>query len=220
MTIRHRAVRTAALTTALVAATFGLSAAGAAQALSPRSADAPTAAGRQAAGPSFLAEDELPPSLDSPWHAGEVTAGLPEYGVFCLEGVLAAADAEHRTYRTDLDASAHQVTVRARTAKAARALAARAETSVRNCPAAFQEQYPGGEAELTDLGDVDVQEGAHVHAVDTAHPDGATDIHLFGIGRDGRTVTVVAWGSMGDLAQAPTEGFRGTVRTAVEKLYR
>lgn len=219
MHIHQRAIRTAAVTTAVttvaVATALGFATAGKAQATtdsSPRTA---------AARPAFLAPDELPPHPSSPWHADEVTAGLPEFGVFCLDGVLPAEGASHRQFWTEMDTSARQVSVRSATVKGARALAAEAEESVRACAAAYEAQYPGSEAELVDYGRVDVQEGAHVYGVDTADPEGSgtSDAHLFAVGRDGRTVTVVDWGQMGNLSHAPVDDFRTTTRTAVEKLY-
>ncbi|CAM5226236.1 hypothetical protein SNARM312S_02136 [Streptomyces narbonensis] len=46
-----------------------------------------------------------------------------------------------------------------------------------------------------------------------------TDIHLFSVGRDGRTVTLVRWGQMGDFEDAPLTAFRTTTKTAVNKLW-
>ncbi|EST37618.1 hypothetical protein N566_12065 [Streptomycetaceae bacterium MP113-05] len=214
MHIHQRAIRTAAVSTAVAAIALGLAATGSAKA----SADTSP---RPAAAPAFLAPDELPPHPSSPWHAGEVTAGLPEFGVFCLDEVLPAEGTSHRQFWTEMDTSARQVSVRSATVKGARALATEAEESVRACAAAYEERYPGSEAELVDYGRVDVQEGAHVYGVDTADPEGsgASDVHLFGVGRDGRTVTVVDWGQLGDLSHAPVDAFRTTTRTAVEELY-
>ncbi|THA25600.1 hypothetical protein E4198_13520 [Streptomyces sp. RKND-216] len=218
MHIHRRALRTAALTAAVVTTTIGLVAVGSAQA-APEGAPA-DASRRAAAAPAFLAPDELPAHPSSAWYAEEAAAGLPEFPVFCLEDALPAEGASHRRFWTEFDTSAVQVSVRTATLKDARALAAEAEESVRACAAAYEEQYPGAEAELVDYGRVDVQEGAHVYGVDTADPDGTgtSDAHLFGIGRDGRTVTVVDWGQMGNLSHAPVDDFRTTTRTAVEKL--
>lgn len=227
MRIRQQALRTAALTTAVAATVFGLGAVGSAQA-SPGASPARTSAaeagtaqaGHRAAQPEFLAPGQLPPHPSSPWYAGEASAGLPEFPVFCLEEVLPAEGASHRQFWTEYDTSAVQVSMRAATVKEARTLAAAAEESVRDCAAAYEERYPGAEAEVRDYGRIDVQEGAHVYGVDTADPEGsgASDAHLFGVGRDGRLVTVVDWGQMGNLSHAPVDDFRTTTRTAVEKL--
>ena len=42
---------------------------------------------------------------------------------------------------------------------------------------------------------------------------------LLSVGRDGRTVTVVQWGQMGDFGDAPVAAFKKTTTTAVNKLY-
>ena len=48
---------------------------------------------------------------------------------------------------------------------------------------------------------------------------GALDVHLMSVGRDGRTVTVVNWGEMGRLGDAPVKAFKKTTVTAVNKLH-
>ena len=68
-------------------------------------------------------------------------------------------------------------------------------------------------------GSLPVEEGARVHGLHTATSWGATDIHLLSVGRDGRTVTVVSWGQMGDFDDAPVAAFRKTTTKAVAKLY-
>ncbi|MFV0128701.1 hypothetical protein ACLGI4_13445 [Streptomyces sp. HMX112] len=66
-----------------------------------------------------------------------------------------------------------------------------------------------------------MEEGAGVYSLDTEDREvGSTDIALFSVGRDGRTVTYVQWGRLGDLRDAPLKDFRTTTRTAVNKLYR
>ncbi len=68
---------------------------------------------------------------------------------------------------------------------------------------------------------MNVEEGAHVYSIDTSYPEiGSTGIGLYSVGRDGRTVTAVEWGQLGDLDGAPLEGFKKTTRTAVAKLHR
>jgi hypothetical protein len=214
MRIRQRAIRTAAGCAVATATTFTLAAVGTAQAAGTPSA------GTRAAAPAFLAPDELPPHPSSAWYAGDVTAGLPEFPVFCLEEALPSDGASHRQFWTEMDTGAVQVAVRATTVQAARTLAAEVKASVRACADAYEEQVPGGEAEVVDYGRIDVQEGAHVYGVDIADPDGTgtSDAHLFGVGRDGRLVTVVDWGQMGNLSHAPVDDFRTTTRTAVERL--
>ncbi|MGK5449711.1 hypothetical protein [Streptomyces radiopugnans] len=178
------------------------------------------AAPERSTAPGFLSARELPPHPFSPWYEGEVARGLPEFPVFCLEEALPAKGAWHRQFHTEYDTGAVQVTVRTAGVGAARRLAAEAEASVRDCAADFRERYPGASARWKDYGRVDVEEGAHVYGVHTAPPESEYGIHLFGVGRDGRTVTVVAWGRMGTFEHAPVKDFKETTRTAVDKLYR
>lgn len=180
-----------------------------------------TAAAQQttAAPPAFLEPGELPPHPASDWYAGPVTDGLPESPVFCLEDALSARGASHREFWTELDTGAVQVTVVTKSEGTARRLAAMAESSIKHCADAWEEQYPGGTAEWRDEGHVDVEDGAHVYGVRTAFPDAGQDVHLFGVGRDGRTVTVVRWGQMGTFEHADPAAFTRTTRTAVAKLH-
>jgi hypothetical protein len=184
-------------------------------------AAAPTqAAAAKPAAPKFLAAKELPPHPGSAWYAGGITKGLPEFDVFCLDGVLPQKGASHRQFWTEYDTGAIQLVVKAASNKSARALAAKAEKSIRNCATDFMREYPEGEADWQNYGKLKVENGAHVYGVHTAVPDSEHGVHLFGVGRDGRTVTVVRWGEMGTLDQAPVKAFKKTTRTAVAKLYR
>ncbi|BBC29319.1 uncharacterized protein SGFS_006130 [Streptomyces graminofaciens] len=45
------------------------------------------------------------------------------------------------------------------------------------------------------------------------------DIRLLSVGRDGRMVTVVDWGQMGDVEDAPVKAFKKTTTAAVNKLH-
>ena len=54
----------------------------------------------------------------------------------------------------------------------------------------------------------------------TSLPNSGSDVHLFGVGRDGRTVTVVDWSQLGDFRGVPLKAFQTTTSTAVNKLYR
>ncbi|MFP8886624.1 hypothetical protein [Streptomyces mangrovi] len=209
MSIRTRSNRLATAVTAVAAAAVALTAPGTAQAEPVRTGT-----------PAFLSPGQLPPNPFSPWYAGEVAPGLPELPVFCLEDALPERGSWHRRFHTELDTGAVQVTVRTSGVGAARRLAAEAEASVRDCAADFRERHPGASARWKDYGRVDVEEGAHVYGVHTAPPESEYGIHLFGVGRDGRTVTVVAWGRMGTFEDAPVKDFKETTRTAVDKLYR
>ncbi|MGW5927511.1 hypothetical protein ACWF2L_14855 [Streptomyces anulatus] len=169
--------------------------------------------------PKFLGAGQLPPSL-TPWTAGPVRQGVPSEGSVCTAGIAPAAGTRHRDFRTELDTGARQtITVAATTARA-RALAAELRSALETCLDRLKEQDPGLEGEAFYQGRVDIEEGAHVFSIDTSYPEvGSTDIGLYSVGRDGRAVTVVEWGQLGELDGAPLEGFKRTTRTAVAKLY-
>ncbi|MGW7327968.1 hypothetical protein ACWGIU_05000 [Streptomyces sp. NPDC054840] len=193
------------LTTALVAAAAAL----------VLTASTPAAA---ATAPGFLAGTDLPPHPTSPWYAGAVTKGLPESAPFCLEGVLPAAGSWHRVFGTEYDTGAVQVSVRSASPSAAAGLAGVLERKVAACAADWLRTTPGGTASWQDYGTLPVEEGAHVYGVHTSIPDSEPGVHLYGIGRDGSTVTVVQWGEMGDLSHAPVADFKKTTTRAVNKL--
>ncbi|MGW6972484.1 hypothetical protein [Streptomyces sp. NPDC054952] len=170
------------------------------------------------AAPGFLGGADLPPHPSSPWYAGKVTKGLPEFAPFCLEGVLPAAGSWHRDFGTDYDTGATQISVRTASNAAAAKLATALERKVAACAADWLRTTPGGTASWQDYGKLPVEEGAHVYGVHTSVPDSEPGVHLYGIGRDGVTVTVVKWGQMGDLGDAPVPAFKKTTTTAVNKL--
>ncbi|MGW6721522.1 hypothetical protein [Streptomyces sp. NPDC054995] len=204
-----RTVRTALLT--LLAA--GLTATALAQvpaAAAPASAPAP---------PKFLSAGQLPAS-HTPWTAGPVRQGVPEEGSVCTAGIAPAAGTRHRDFRTELDTNARQTITVAATTAQAKKLAADLRSALETCLDRLKEQDPALEGEAFYQGRINVEEGAHVYSIDTSHPEvGSTDIGLYSVGRDGRTVTVVEWGQLGELDGAPLEGFKKTTRTAVAKLY-
>ncbi|MER7699854.1 MULTISPECIES: hypothetical protein [unclassified Streptomyces] len=204
-----RTLRTALLT----AAATGLAVTALAQApaaAAPAPAPAP---------PKFLSAGQLPASL-TPWTAGPVRQGVPGDGSVCTAGTTPTAGTRHRDFRTELDTGARQtITVAASTARA-RTLAAELRGALETCLDRLKEQNPGLEGEALYHGRIDIEEGAHVYSIDTSHPEvGSTDIGLYSVGRDGRTVTVVEWGQLGELDGAPLEGFGKTTRTAVAKLH-
>jgi hypothetical protein len=174
----------------------------------------------KAAAPKFLSASQLPPHPTSSWSAGPVTDGFPEELGLCVstEGVP-AYDYRHRAFRTELDTGAVQLTVVTGTAAQAEALAKHYDDLIRTCADRAEEASPDVEAEGRDYGRLPVEEGARVRGLHTETSWGATDIALLSVGRDGRTVTVVKWGQMGDFGNAPVAAFKKTTSTAVAKLY-
>lgn len=209
--MRSHRFRTIAAGAAAAAAVVGASLATAGQSLAAERAAAPA--------PGFLEPGELPSHPSSEWRAGEVTEGLPDPLPFCLDGGALPADGGyHRAYTTDLDTGAVQVSVTTDSAAEAATLAAELERSVANCAGDWLSANPGGTASWQDYGKLDAGDGAHLYGTHIAVPNSSHNVHLFGIGRDGATVTAVQWGQIGTLADAPVQDFRETTITAVGKL--
>lgn len=205
---RRGALRAATATVAVV--TLGLT--GAVSAYANQSA-----APRSTSG--FLSGTDLPPHQTSPWFEGDVTAGLPDLPVFCVTEVDLPEEATtHREFSTEVDAGALQLNLVAQDEEAAAELAGQMRDSVANCAADWLRDNPGGTASWRDLGSQDVGDGAHAYGVHINSAHGAQDVHLFGVGREGSTVTLVQWGQMGTFDHAPVTAFRDTVTTAVDKL--
>ncbi|MFD7463407.1 hypothetical protein [Streptomyces tendae] len=207
MSMRIRTSTVTALTCAALAAGAVLTAPAAGAA--PRTAE-----------PAFLSASQLPPHPTSSWTAGPVTDGFSDELGLCLstEGVP-VHDYRHRRFWTDLDTGAVQLTVVTGTAAQAKALAKHYDDLIRTCADRIEESSADVEAEGRDYGTLPVEEGAHVRGLHTETSWGATDIALLSVGRDGRTVTVVKWGQMGDFRNAPVAAFKKTTSTAVDKLY-
>ncbi|MEV7993574.1 hypothetical protein AB0O67_17120 [Streptomyces sp. NPDC086077] len=179
----------------------------------------PASAGPAAPGsPRFLAPGELPPHPASPWYAGRVTAGQPDPLPICVGDALPST-ASHRTYWTEFDTNALQVTVVERNERRAKEFAALLRKDLAGCAKKLMEQDPDMTAAKKYYGRLNVEEGAHVYGIDTAHSWGASDIALFSVGRDGRTVTVVKWAQMGNFQHAQVADFKATTVKAVKKLH-
>lgn len=174
---------------------------------------APAAA--QAAAPVLLEAHEMPPS-STPWTAGPVEKGAGER--FCLDGLLPDSRSVHRTFRTELETTALQVVVRTKHELDARRTVSAVRAALTHCLDGFEERYPGSTAEQRYLGKVEAADGGHVHGMATSVPNSSRDINLYGVGRDGNRVTVVAWGEMGTFETAPVAAFKETVATALNKL--
>ncbi|MFH8496860.1 hypothetical protein [Streptomyces coeruleorubidus] len=206
MQVRTRGIRT---TVAALAAAAGV----AAVAVPAAAATAP-AAGT----PRFLEPAELPPHPTSPWYAGPVTAGQPDPLPVCVGEALPSI-ASHRSYWTEYDTNAQQITVVERSEQRAKDFAALLRKDIAGCAEKLMEQDPDITATQKNYGRLNVEEGAHVYGLHTASAWGSSDIGLLSVGRDGRTVTVVLWGQMGNFQHAQVSDFKATTVTAVNKLY-
>ncbi|MFF8963160.1 hypothetical protein ACF1BK_10465 [Streptomyces globisporus] len=179
-----------------------------------------TAPVQAAAQPAFLAAAQMPPS-STPWTATQVFTGVPENGgVLCAPYKIPAQNTRYREFSTELDTNGVQVTNVARTEADAVKLVDTLRRALAGCGPLLEQQNPGLQAVSASHGKLAVEEGAWVYSLDTADPQiGISDIELFSVGRDGRTVTLVRWGQMGDLEDAPLTAFRTTTKTAVKKLH-
>ncbi|MBT2416119.1 hypothetical protein J7I94_37315 [Streptomyces sp. ISL-12] len=207
MYVRARAARLAVAASAAVAAL--------AVAAVPAAAVPPGLSGSGA--PGFLEPADLPPHPSSDWSAGPVTAGQPDPLPMCVGDALPSTSA-HRRYWTEYDTGALQVTVVERDEGRAAAFAALLRDGLADCARTLADQDPEVTATQRYYGRLDVEEGADVFGVHTGTTWGASDVALFSVGRDGRIVTVVQWGQMGALADAPVDAFEATTVTAVGKL--
>ncbi|MGW0467448.1 hypothetical protein ACWDX6_19520 [Streptomyces sp. NPDC003027] len=180
-----------------------------------------TAPAQAAAQPAFLAASQMPPS-STPWTATQVFTGVPENGgALCAPYKIPAQNTRYREFTTELDTNGVQITTVARTEADAAKLVDTLRKALAGCGPLLERQNPGLQAVSASHGKLTVEEGAWVYSLDTADPQiGISDIHLFSVGRDGRTVTLVRWGQMGDLKDAPLGDFRNTTRTAVNKLWQ
>ncbi|MFF9198493.1 hypothetical protein ACF09L_25070 [Streptomyces sp. NPDC014779] len=179
-----------------------------------------TAPAQAAAQPAFLSAAQMPPA-STPWTATPVFDGVPENGgALCAPYKIPAQNTRYREFATELDTNGVQITTVARTEADAVKLVDTLRKALAGCGPVLEQQNPGLKAVSASHGKVAVEEGAWVYSLDTADPQiGSTDIHLFSVGRDGRTVTYVRWGQMGDLKDAPLSAFRTTTKTAVNKLW-
>ncbi|PNG20033.1 hypothetical protein [Streptomyces cahuitamycinicus] len=168
--------------------------------------------------PRFLEPAELPPHPTSPWYAGPVTAGRPDPLPVCVGDALPSITT-HRQYGTEYDTSAQQITVVERSEQRAKDFAALLREDLAGCAKKLMQQDPDITATQKYYGKLNVEEGAHVYGIHTASAWGSSDIGLFSVGRDGRTVTVVRWGQMGNFQHAQVADFKATTVTAVNKLY-
>ncbi|MFH9669902.1 hypothetical protein ACH4LQ_32330 [Streptomyces globisporus] len=179
-----------------------------------------TAPVQAAAQPAFLAAAQMPAS-STPWTATQVFTGVPENGgVLCAPYKIPVQNTRYREFSTEFDTNGVQVTTVARTESDAVKLVDSLRGALVGCGSLLEQQNPGLQAVSASHGKLAVEEGAWVYSLDTADPQiGISDIHLFSVGRDGRTVTLVRWGQMGDLEDAPLTAFRTTTKTAVNKLH-
>lgn len=207
MNIRARGIRRAVAAAASVAA-------GVAIAVTAVPASAASASDTS----RWLEPGELPPHPTSPWYAGPVTATQPNPLPAC-GGAPLPSIASHRRYWTEYDTNALQVTVEERTVQRAKDFAALLRKDLAGCAEKLMQSDPEVTATEKYYGKLNVEEGAYVYGIHTTHAGvGTSDISLYSVGRDGRTVTLVRWAQMGNFQHAQVDDFKNTTVTAVNKL--
>lgn len=167
--------------------------------------------------PGFLAGTDMPKHPSSAWFAGKVTAGMPEFGPFCVEDALKTQkQLWHRQFGTEFDTNGSQVVVKTASVADAEAFMDVLAHGAALCAEDWLQGFPEGKSDSKDYGAPTAN--TRVYGVYTSVPESEDGAHLYGIGRDGVYVTVVAWSQMGNLSDAPVKAFEETLLTAVDKL--
>ncbi|GAB3120472.1 hypothetical protein GCM10027160_36630 [Streptomyces calidiresistens] len=185
---------------------------------SARADQPPTTDSTAPAVPTFLEPGELPPHPWSDWYAGEVGAGPSDAPLAYIDHLLPEENLWHRRHWTEYDAGALQVVMDAGDPDTAAELTAGLEEALANAAADWLRENPGSVAGWDEHCGTEAGDSSAVYSVHTAPPMAGTSIHLYGIGRVGEHVTVVQWGQMGSLGDAPVEEFRTTLATALNHL--
>ncbi|MEU6912343.1 hypothetical protein [Streptomyces olindensis] len=216
MHARARSTRSTRSTRGIRATVAALAAAAGVAAFAVPAAAATTAPA--SAEPRFLEPADLPPHPASSWYGGPVTAGQPDPLPVCVGEALPSI-ATHRSYGTEFDTSAQQITVVERSERRAEEFAALLRRDLAGCAKKLMQKDPDLTATGKHYGRLNVEEGAHVYGLHTDSAWGSSDINLFSVGRDGTTVTIVRWSQMGTFQHAQVADFKKTTVTAVNRLY-
>ncbi|UED83403.1 hypothetical protein [Streptomyces profundus] len=169
---------------------------------------------------AFVTPDELP-AHEWGWYAGGPGEGRPEVPVFCFGALLPDAydgTTAHQEYWTELDATATQVVVDLGDENEAAGLVEVLHEAGTDCASDWLWQNPGGTASWDEFGELADADYGRIFGVWTAPVEAGYDVNLFAVIQDGSKVTVVRWGQMGTLSQAPVAEFRETAEAALDRL--
>ncbi|SOD61778.1 hypothetical protein SAMN06297387_103386 [Streptomyces zhaozhouensis] len=166
---------------------------------------------------TFVTGDELPTHPDG-WYSDGPFEGLPEAPVFCFGSLLPEEGARHVNHRTELDTNATQVVMDLGSEDAAAGLVEVLHEAGTDCASDWLWQNPGGTASWDEWGELENADYGRVFGVYTAPEQAGRDVNLFAVVREGSLVTVVRWGQMGTLDQAPVEEFLATAESARARL--
>lgn len=178
--------------------------------------------------PTFLTAAQLPqgPRYKT-WKAQPVRDGLPNPRAFCLAGTMAAETTRYTVYKSGTEAGAQHFVVQGRSEARAAALAAKLKTKIEGC---FQEWlqltgpgiYEGKKifASWRRYGTYDIADGMTVWGVFTTPPKPTPPTtHMYAVGRDANTVSVIHLGLNGAEKYAPGADFTATAQTSMRQLY-
>jgi hypothetical protein len=181
-----------------------------------------------AAAPKFLTASQLPQGARyGTWKAQPVRAGLPSPRTFCLGGTMAASTTTFTPFRSGTEAGAQHFVAVGLSEARAKGLADRLRTKIEGC---FKEwlELTGGtiykgkkiNASWRRYGTYDIADGMTVWGVFTVPPKPTPPTtHLYAVGREGRTVSVLHLGLNGAEKVAPHADFTVTAETALRQLY-
>lgn len=178
--------------------------------------------------PKFLTASQLPQGTRyGTWKAQSVRSGLPNPRTFCLGGTMAASTTTFTPFRSGTEAGAqHFIAVGLSEARAAN-LVTKLRTKIEGCFKEWLELtgdtiYRGKkiDASWRRYGSYDIANGLTVYGVFTVPPKPTPPTtHLYAVGREGRTVSVVHLGLNGAEKYAPHADFTTTAETALRQLY-
>jgi hypothetical protein len=173
----------------------------------------------------FLTGGQMPQDKDfGSWEQSGINDGRVGTSDQCVRDVLPRTRTQNRTFLSDT-AEGTQFVVKAADKAAAAKLVTRIKDRIGDCAEDWENNADDADVDA----DVDVRSYAHqdvenglslrglyVSVDDTAHGDG----WLYGIGRDGRYVTVVVLSGFGGRSDAPVGRFTTTSKKALEQLLK
>jgi hypothetical protein len=180
------------------------------------------------AGPRYLTASQLPQgSRYGTWETGRAHKGLPYPRTFCLGGTMSASTTSYTTFESSTEAGAQQYVSTRATEAGAVYLVGKLRSAIEACHKAWIKLTSNGiykgkkiKAGWQRYGTFDVADGMTVWGVFTTPPKPTPPTtHMYAVGREGRTVTVLHIGLNGTAGTAPVEPFTDVAETAVRQLY-
>lgn len=152
------------------------------------------------------------------WHQTAIKNGLQDPSHLCVEQILPESRTTYRAFYTDLDAGGVQYVVKAKDTAAAKKLVTRIKDRLPVCGERAADEMPEGEFHIVKYSHQDVEDGLSLRGLFTTGDGVESGTTLYGIGRDGRYVTVVELDQIGEKSGAPITKFTKTARTGLQQL--